>query len=68
MSRTSLREALRQLESEGPVSRIPNHGPTVAKMTREDVKDIYEVLECLASSLFALRTDGALREALEGNH
>jgi hypothetical protein len=28
-------------------------------MTLEDVKDIYQMLECLASSLFTLRTDEA---------
>src|SRR5690606_20358437 len=43
VSRTAMREALRQPESEGLVENFANRGPAVAKITREDAKGIYEV-------------------------
>lgn len=55
VSRTSVREALRQLEAEGLVEVLPNIGPIVALISVEDVREIYgvrEVLEGLAGSLF----------------
>lgn len=72
VSRTSVREALRHLESEGLVANVPNKGPTVATLSEEDAREIYEVreaLEGLAGRLFAERgTDkqvDALQAALE---
>lgn len=71
VSRTSVREALRHLESEGLVQNIPNKGPSVAKVTAEEAQQIYEVreaLEGLAGRLFAERATGKqvdrLQEAL----
>jgi len=58
VSRTSLREALRQLEAERLVTIAPFKGPTVAVMTPEDATHIYEVralLEGHAAELFAGR-------------
>lgn len=43
VSRTPVREALRQLELEGLVRIIPNRGAFVEGITQEDVKDIYEI-------------------------
>lgn len=43
VSRTPVREALRQLELEGLVRIIPNRGAFVEGITKEDVKDIYEI-------------------------
>lgn len=43
ISRTSLREALRQLEAEKLITTKLHRGPTVAVMTREDAKDLYAI-------------------------
>lgn len=73
VSRTLVREALRQLESEGVIEVIAHRGPVVATITRDQAIGIYqvrEVLEGLAAELFAknatdrLRTD--VRKAFEG--
>lgn len=53
-SRTSVREALRQLESEGLVEMVANRGPIVARMTPEQAREIYEVREALESYAGAL--------------
>jgi GntR family transcriptional regulator, trigonelline degradation regulator len=55
VSRTVVREALRQLESEGLVAIIPNKGPVVRTLTVEEAQDLYAiraVLEGLAARLF----------------
>lgn len=55
VSRTVIREALRQLESEGLVAIIPNKGPVVRELSLDEAKDLYHiraVLEGLAARLF----------------
>ena len=42
VSRTPVREALRQLELEGLVTIIPNKGAYVVGISKEDIQDIYE--------------------------
>ncbi|HNX64145.1 MAG TPA: GntR family transcriptional regulator [Oscillospiraceae bacterium] len=51
VSRTPVREALRQLELEGFVKYVPNKGAIVIGISKKDIQDIYEirmVLEALA--------------------
>lgn len=52
VSRTPVREALRQLELEGLVSIIPNKGAYVIGVSLQDIKDIYE-MRCLLEGLCA---------------
>ena len=68
VSRTLVREALRQLESEGLIKVIPNRGPIVAEVTPEQAQGIYQVrreLEGLASELFARTADERAQAALK---
>lgn len=47
VSRTPVREALRQLELEGLVTIVPNKGAYVTGITGKDVKDIYMIRSLL---------------------
>jgi GntR family transcriptional regulator, trigonelline degradation regulator len=63
VSRPSLREALRQLESEGLITTIPNRGPVVTVLEPSHAAGIYEIrasLEGLAARLFAERASAEL--------
>lgn len=56
VSRTVVREALRQLESESLITMLPNRGPIVTVLTKHDIEALYQVrcaLEGLAGELFA---------------
>jgi DNA-binding GntR family transcriptional regulator len=73
MSRTPVREAIRRLAQEGALVVLPNRGVVVARLTMEDLDEIYgvrEVLEGLAARLAAQRISEAglarLRELLDG--
>ena len=43
VSRTPVREAIRQLELEGLVTYVPNKGATVKGLSEEDIRDIGEI-------------------------
>jgi len=67
VSRTVIREALRQLESEGLVALIPHKGPVVRELTVSEAKDLYQiraVLEGLAARLFVEHATEAQIEEL----
>jgi DNA-binding GntR family transcriptional regulator len=56
VSRTVVREALRQLETEGLIENIPNKGPVVRTLSLSEARDLYSVravLEGFAARLFA---------------
>jgi DNA-binding GntR family transcriptional regulator len=62
VSRTTIREALRELTSEGLVTVIPQKGAVVATPTLEDAIDLYEVrgaLESLVVQRFVERASDA---------
>jgi GntR family transcriptional regulator, trigonelline degradation regulator len=68
VSRTVIREALRQLESEGLIAIIPNKGPIVRELTLDEAKDLYSiraVLEGLAARLFVQNAPHEQVEKLE---
>ncbi len=43
VSRTLVREALRQLEAEGLIENAPYRGPTVAAISAEEARELYEI-------------------------
>ncbi|MBT3767287.1 MAG: GntR family transcriptional regulator [Rhodospirillaceae bacterium] len=43
VSRTSLREALRELQAEGVLTHVSNKGLTVTRITRRDAENIYRI-------------------------
>jgi GntR family transcriptional regulator, trigonelline degradation regulator len=51
VSRTSVREVLRQLESEHLVKVEPRRGPVVATITSSDAREIYETRAIIESAL-----------------
>jgi len=68
VSRTPVREALRQLELEGLVQLIPNKGAVVVGVSEKDIDDIYAVrirIEGLAARLSAENATDEEIQALE---
>lgn len=68
VSRTLIREALRQLESEGLIQVLPHRGPIVAQLTPEQAEGTYQVrmeLEGLAAQLFAEKASESQLRALQ---
>ena len=53
VSRSPIREALRQLSADGLVVEIPNKGSFVREFTEEEIREIFEVREMLES--YAIR-------------
>lgn len=57
VSKTPVRESLRQLEREGLVENIPGRGSAVSHITFQDIRDIFEtreIIECGAAKRAAL--------------
>lgn len=62
VSRTPVREALRQLELEGLIKIIPNKGAYVIGISSKDLKDIYEMRARLEGLCARWATRNATRE------
>lgn len=65
VSRTPVREALRQLELEGLVTIIPNRGAYVNMITAKDVQDIYVLRSMLEGLCARWATENITKEQLE---
>jgi GntR family transcriptional regulator, trigonelline degradation regulator len=66
-SRATVREALRQLQTEGLIVSTNGRGSAVARLSADAARQVYEVrsqLEGLAGRLFAERADDSDRRAL----
>lgn len=65
VSRTPVREALRQLELEGLVTIIPNKGAYVTGISTKDVRDIYMIRSLLEGLCARLATEHITEEQLD---
>ena len=65
VSRTPVREALRQLELEGLVTIIPNRGAYVNMITAKDVQDIYVIRSMLEGLCARWATQSITEEQLD---
>lgn len=59
VSRSTIRESLRQLESEGLIRITPNRGPMITDLSAKEARDIYAIRERLESYAFALCAERA---------
>ena len=67
VSRSTVREGLRQLEAEGLVTITPNRGPMVTVLEAEEAREVYAIratLEGMASAAAAERVDAAQVEQI----
>jgi DNA-binding GntR family transcriptional regulator len=51
VSRTPVREAMRRLESEGFVEVRPHYGAFIAKVSRQDIREVYEIRRVLEAEV-----------------
>lgn len=65
VSRTPVREALRQLELEGLVTIIPNKGAYVVGISQKDIRDIYEIRSRLEGLCARWATEHITKEQLD---
>jgi DNA-binding GntR family transcriptional regulator len=64
VSRATVREALRELTSEGLVEVVPNRGAVVAAPTVEEASDLYEARAAIEGLLVKLFTERAPRSQI----
>ncbi|WP_336659419.1 GntR family transcriptional regulator [Leucobacter sp. USHLN153] len=68
MSRTVIREALRQLESERLIHIEPNVGPVVSELSRDQARQLYEVRAALEGTAARLAAENRTRDELKELH
>ncbi len=69
VSKTPVREALRQLERDGFIESIPRRGSTIAHITPQSIREVFEIREIIESGVAKraamLRDNGEILEKLE---
>lgn len=65
VSRTPVREALRQLELEGLVKIIPNRGAFVTGISEKDVRDIYMIRSVLEGLCVQMAAEHMTKERID---
>lgn len=68
VSRTPIREAIRQLQAEGLVVMTPRKGAVVAEITKEDLTDVLEVRKTLEKFAVELACINISEEELKSLH
>lgn len=66
VSRTSLREALRQLQAEGVLTDIYNRGLAVVEVSRTDAENIYRIRSALEALIVEQFIENGSEEEVEG--
>lgn len=64
VSRTSIREVLRGLEAEHLITIEPRRGPIVARLTRKQIAEIYDVRAMIESMALRIFTENATNEEI----
>ena len=65
ISRTPLRDALLQLQSEGFVSFLPQRGIQITELSQNDIENLYEILGALESQILVSVFDRVTPEIIE---
>lgn len=65
VSRTPIREAIRQLEADGIVAHVPRHGATIRRLDYAEVMELYEMRAVLEGTAARLAARSASRVEID---